>query len=237
MATVARLHVDAELFPGAEIPLEAGQAHHLLHVLRLQAGAELRIFNGRSPEFSAHLAIPGKGRAAAVVGPSLRPFVAAPDLWLAFSPIRQARMDMLVEKATELGAAALLPVLTRRTQVRQVNLPKIAAQAREAAEQSERLDLPRIMPPQDLSALLAGWPAGRPLFACLERSDAPSLVAAIGSGPVVAGLLVGPEGGFAPEEQAALLAHPAVRPVSLGPRILRAETAAIAGLSVLALRA
>jgi 16S rRNA (uracil1498-N3)-methyltransferase len=160
----------------------------------------------------------------------LRPQAAEPDLWLAFALLKRDATDLVVQKATELGAAAILPVLSARTNAARVNGERLAAIATEAAEQCERLSVPRIAPARPLAALLAEWPAERRLFAAVERSAAPHAGPA---GPAPAALLTGPEGGFTPAELDALASHPFVQPVSLGHFVLRAETAAIAGLALL----
>jgi 16S rRNA (uracil1498-N3)-methyltransferase len=151
------------------------------------------------------------------------------DLWLAFALLKRQATDLVVQKATELGVAAILPVITMHSVGERVNLARLAAIATEAAEQSERLSVPTIQPPQPLPALLAAWPGERRLVAAIERAEAPP--PAVGAGPTA--LLVGPEGGFAPVELDVLAAHPFVEPATLGPRILRAETAAIVGLALL----
>jgi 16S rRNA (uracil1498-N3)-methyltransferase len=154
---------------------------------------------------------------------------AEPDIWLVFAPLKRDATDLVVQKATELGVAAILPVLTERTNAARVNAVRLAAIAREAAEQSERLTVPAIHAPVPLPRLLDAWPEDRKLFLALERADAQPLAAH----PGPTGLLVGPEGGFSPAERDLLLRRPGVQAVSLGPRILRAETACLAGLVLL----
>jgi 16S rRNA (uracil1498-N3)-methyltransferase len=224
-----RLHVPAPLYIGANVDATPGQAHYLGAVMRQAVGAKLRLFNGADGEWSATVATLKRDRAGFAVDALLRPQQPDADLWLAFAPLKRDATDLVVQKATELGASALLPVFTARTNAARVAAPRLTAIAIEAAEQCERLTVPRIDPPLSLPGLLAAWPPDRPLFAAVERSDAGHLRGC--SGP--AGLLVGPEGGFAPAELALLAQHGFVRPVSLGPRILRAETAAIAGLALL----
>ncbi len=234
-AVKARLYVPDALQPGGSLVLADDQAHYLRHVLRLGQGETVAVFNGRDGEFLATIAEAGKKACRLQVGPRLRPQLPPADLWLCFAPIRQGRIEMIVEKATELGAARLLPVLTRRTQIGKVNVERLGTTAREAAEQCERLDVPAVAPAVTLEKLLADWPAGRCLFVCVERSDAEPLLIAAQAWPKQApcALLVGPEGGFAPDEIVALSRLPVVRPVTLGPSILRAETAAIAALAIL----
>jgi 16S rRNA (uracil1498-N3)-methyltransferase len=228
-----RLYVADALSAGGSVMLPDDQAHYLRHVLRLEAGQAVALFNGRDGEWRAVIAEAGKKGVRLDLVAQLRPQpVSAADVWLCFAPIKQGRIEMIVEKATELGAARLLPVITRRTQMQKVNTERLAAHAREAAEQCERLDVPEVAPAVTLEKLLRDWPRNRRLFLCAERSDAPSLLAAA-KGEEPSALLIGPEGGFAPEELDAIAALPLVVTVSLGPRILRAETAAIAALAIL----
>ena len=172
----------------------------------------------------------------AIIGDRTRAQTVEPDLWLAFAPIKRARIDFLVEKATELGVSALLPVFTRHTAVERVNVERLRAHAVEAAEQTERLSVPTLHEPQTLSGLLANWPAPRRLLMCDEAGSGAPIALALAAldGPARAApwaILIGPEGGFAADELANLHGLPFVTPVSLGPRILRADTAAIAALS------
>lgn len=231
----ARLYVPDALTPGAAVALAADRAHYLRHVLRLGEGAAVALFNGRDGEYRASIAKLGKKDAVLQVETQLRPFRAAADVWLCFAPIRQGRIEFIVEKATELGVGRLLPVLTQRTQVNKVNAERLAAHAREAAEQSERLDVPEVGNTISLEKLMSEWPAARRLFLCAERSDAPSLLDTAQAWPKTApcALLVGPEGGFAPEELKIMAGRENVFPVSLGPTVLRAETAALAALAIL----
>lgn len=222
-----RLFVTAPLAAGAEVAATAAQAHYLGTVMRRAVGDAVVLFNGRDGEFQARLAALRRGVASFAVDARLRPQATEPDLWLAFALLKRDATDLVVQKATELGVAALWPVLTARTIAPRVNLARLHAIAVEAAEQSERLTVPAIHDPRPLATLLRAWPSGRALFVAAERAAAPPL----GAAPQPAGLLVGPEGGFAPAELDALRAHPLVTLVSLGPRILRAETAAIAGLA------
>jgi 16S rRNA (uracil1498-N3)-methyltransferase len=230
MAGSIRLFVDVPLHAGIEVALPPAQAHYLGTVMRRSRGELVRLFNGRDGEWQARLGALRRGVAEAVVEHRIRPQVAEPDIWLAFALLKRTATDFLVQKATELGAAALLPLTTERTGAERVKLERLAAIAIEAAEQSERLTVPALHPPQRLPALLAGWPAERRLVAAMERRAAPA-VAPVRGRP--AGLLVGPEGGFTQVELDALGRCPFVVPASLGPRILRAETAAIVGLALL----
>jgi 16S rRNA (uracil1498-N3)-methyltransferase len=229
-----RLFVVADLAAGAEVPVSAAQAHYLGTVLRLPANAEIAVFNGRQGEWSARILELGRknGRLAAVA--QLRPQTSEPDLWLCFAPIKHARIDVIAEKAGELGASMLQPVMTKRTNVARVNLARLAANALEAAEQCERLTVPEVREPMALPRLLAEWPQDRKLLFCDERRDGVDVATALAGQPRGGawGILVGPEGGFDAAEQALLQAHPAALAVSLGPRILRADTAAIAAMSL-----
>lgn len=231
-AVKARLYVTDALGSGGTVTLADDQAHYLRHVLRLEPGSAVALFNGRDGEFRAVIAEANKRACRLTVETLLRPYQAVPDVWLCFAPIKQGRIEMIVEKATELGVGRLQPVITRRTQMQKVNAERLAAHAREAAEQCERLDVPDVAPAVTLEKLLQGWPAERRLFVCAERADAPALMTAA-QGQGACALLIGPEGGFAPEELTQIMALPQVVTVSLGPRILRAETAAIAALAIL----
>lgn len=231
-ATKARLYVPDALVAGGSVTLADDQAHYLRHVLRLEAGYAVAVFNGRDGEFRAVIAEVSKKVCRLDLEARLRAQEPGADIWLCFAPIKQGRIEMVVEKATELGVGRLLPVLTRRTQMQKVNAERLAAHAREAAEQCERLDVPEVAQAVTLEKLLQEWPQERRLLVCAERAEVASLasVAAI-NGPCA--LLIGPEGGFAPEELTLIKAQPQAVTVSLGPRILRAETAAIAALAIL----
>ena len=228
-ATSIRLYMPARLFADADVPLSAEQAHYLSNVMRLSVGAALRVFNGEDGEWLARLTALSRKAATLRVHNQTRPQAREPDCWLCFALLKRQKTDLVIEKATELGAAVIQPVITARTQADHVNLDRLRAIAIEAAEQCERLAVPEIRPPLPLTALLAAWPAGRVLNIADERRTA-SLITPI-AGP--AALLIGPEGGFADAELDAVAAHPFVTRVSLGPRILRAATAAIAGLALL----
>jgi 16S rRNA (uracil1498-N3)-methyltransferase len=230
-----RLFVDAPLGPGLAVALAAPQAHYLLTVLRLAAGEPVALFNGRDGEWLAHIATTAKRSCGLVVERPLREQAASPDLWLVFAPVKRARIDFIAAKATELGVACLQPVITRRTEVARVNAERLRANAIEAAEQCERLDVPEVREPVALGALLASWPAGRRLVYCAERAGAPPMIEALAGAGARGGpwaVLIGPEGGFAPEEAAQLGRLPQAVAVSLGPRILRADTAAVAALTL-----
>jgi 16S rRNA (uracil1498-N3)-methyltransferase len=230
-----RLHLIAWLAAGCEIELEPARAHYLRSVLRLGPGAAVAVFNAEDGEWLCRIAGIGKNGARLTAERQLRSPEPGgePDLWLLFAPIKRARLDWLVEKATELGVAALLPVWTARTQVERVNLDRLRAHAVEAAEQSERLSVPDLRAPERLGRLLATWPGARRLVVCDESgagepiSDA---AARLPPGPVA--LLVGPEGGFDETELDAIGKLSFVTRVGLGPRVLRGETAALAAVAV-----
>jgi 16S rRNA (uracil1498-N3)-methyltransferase len=224
-----RLFVEHELVVGEEAPGSAAQAHYLGTVMRRGVGDTVRLFNGRQGEFGARITALRRDHIAFTPETILRPQAPEPGPWLVFALLKRDQTDLLVQKATELGASALLPVFTERTNTARINPERLAAIAMEAAEQSERLTLPTLQPPRRLFELLGDWPAGRTLAAALERTEAPPPA---GQGA----LLIGPEGGFTDRELDALHAAPFIQPVSLGPRILRAETAAIAGLALLMAR-
>jgi len=229
-----RLFVDASLFAGAQIAIEAAQAHYLLHVMRARSGDRVRLFNGRDGEWRARVAEPGRRSLKLVCEMQTEPQSEVPDLWLAFAPIKKTPADYVAQKATELGVRVLQPVLTTRTIVRRINPDRLRLNAIEAAEQSGRLSVPEIRPMVDLDTLLGNWPEGRRLLFCDETGGAPiadALIEARGT-PFAWGVLTGPEGGFAPEERALIRSSPFVLPVGLGPRIVRADTAALAALSV-----
>ncbi len=233
-AAKTRLYVTTDLAGGLSIGLEPSQAHYVKTVLRLEKGAALALFNGRDGEWLGRIDGVGKGWCSVTLHEQRRPQQAAPDVWLLFAPIKRGRIDFLVEKATELGVAALHPVLTQRTMVERVNLDRLRANAIEAAEQTERLSVPELAEPEPLLRLMARWPARRRLLLCDESGAAPPIAETLrhaAAGPWA--VLVGPEGGFAETELDALRKLPFVSPVGLGPRVLRADTAAVAALAVL----
>jgi len=229
-----RLYVDAPLAAGAEIALERPQAHYLTHVLRLKAGEAVLVFNGRDGEWQASLAESGKRTVSLTVAAQTRPQTKAPDLHYLFALLKSARLDYSVQKAVEMGVSRLQPVLTRHSQVARVNLERMRANAIEAAEQCGILSLPEIGEPQPLASLIAQREPERWLVFCDEDADAANPVTALQAVPPQAPLaiLIGPEGGFAADERMALLKLPKVTRLSLGPRILRADTAAVAALAV-----
>ncbi len=224
-----RLHVEADLTAGASIEATEGQAHYLGGVMRRAVGDIVRLFNGRDGEWDSRIASLSRGKAHFAVETLVRAQADDADLWLMFAVLKRDTTDLVVQKATELGVSMLIPVFTERTNAGRVNLDRLRAIAIEAAEQSERLTVPVLRPARQLHDNLAEWPVERPLFVALERADAQKLTAA----PGPAALLIGPEGGFGPRDHTVLDRCRFVRPVSLGPRILRAETAAIVGLALL----
>ena len=226
-----RLYVEDDLISGQALALAANQAHYLRHVMRRKAGDPVAVFNGRDGEWRARIDGFAKGRCALAVEEALRPQVSETGPWLLFAPIKRARLDLLVEKATELGATRLQPVFTRRTAITRVNLDRMTANAIEAAEQCGRLSVPEICPPADLGALIDEWPAARQLIFCDESGQAPPMIEALArsTAPDWA-LLIGPEGGFDAAERDYLARLEFVTAVALGPRILRTETAALAAL-------
>lgn len=239
-----RLHLDESLREGATVTLGRDTTHYLRDVLRQKVGAELAVFNARDGEWSAVVAGIARNQAEIAIRARLRPPAAEPDLWLLFAILKRTRTDLVVEKATELGVARVLPVITARTQAARVNTERLQSIAREAAEQCERLSVPQVAEPQSLSDVLDRWPPSRRLVVADEsgggRPIAEALAEARGGhipedgNPLVTwALLIGPEGGFDSAELDRLRKLPFVTPVALGPRILRAETAALAALACL----
>jgi len=229
-----RLYVEAPLAAGAVVAATPDQAHYLLNVLRLGAGAAIALFNGRDGEWAAEMQPQGKRNCDLLPRERLRPQAAAPDTWLLFAPVKGQRTEFIAEKATELGVSVLQPVITARTNASRVNIARLAANAREAAEQSWRLDVPEVREARSLDAVLDAWPAGRRLLFCDETGaspPAPLALRAATPGPWAA--LIGPEGGFSAAELERVKALPHVLSVGLGPRILRADTAAVAALALL----
>lgn len=226
--SLPRLFVRAALGEGARVELDSAQANYLGNVLRLKEGAELLAFDGRSGEWLARIADAGKKRMTLVVARKTREAETVPDVWLAFAPVKRAQTDWLVEKATELGVARLIPVMTQRTVAERVRLERLEAIAIEAAEQCGRTVLPEIAEPVPLGGLLGERDAKRTLYFADEGGGEPA-ANAFKTGPAL--ILTGPEGGFTDEERTAVRASPNAVPISLGPRILRAETAALAALA------
>ena len=226
--SLPRLFVRTQLAEGARVELDAAQANYLGNVLRLKEGAELLAFDGGSGEWLARVAEAGKKRMALAVERQTREAETVPDVWLAFAPVKRSQTDWLVEKATELGAARLIPVMTRRTVAERVRLERLQAIAIEAAEQCGRTRLPDISEPLPLTHFLQHRDPVRTLYFADEGGGEP-VASAFTAGAAV--ILTGPEGGFANEEREAVRAAPNSVAISLGPRILRAETAALAALA------
>ena len=222
--SLPRLYVDHTLSAGASLTVDGT---YLGAVLRLGPGDRVKVFDDVSGEWLAEIAEAGKKRVTLIVRERLREREAVPDLWLLFAPVKRGRIDWLVEKATELGVHRLQPVITARTIVERMNLERLRAHAIEAAEQCERTALPELAEPQKLGAVLKSWPQDRALWFADEAGGDP-----FRPEPGPAAILIGPEGGFTDEERAAIRALPQARAVSLGPRILRADTAALAAVAL-----
>jgi len=232
-AAKIRLFVEAPLAAGAAVTLGRDQAHYLFGVMRLVPGEALLLFNGRDGEWLATVAEAGRRAGILTCVERTRPQSAPPDLWLVFAPIKKARTDFIAEKACEMGCRRIVPVFTRFTSSERVNAGRLRAHAVEAAEQCGLLAVPEVAEPLPLAALLDGWDPDRRLLFCDESgAGTPALetLRAQPTGPWA--VLTGPEGGFSPEERACLAASPFAHAVSLGPRILRADTAAVAALAL-----
>ncbi len=227
-----RLYVEEPLEAGATVALDSAQAHYLATVLRLKSGDRVLVFNGRDGEWGAAMAVERRA-AALMVGARTRAQTAPADLHYLFAPLKAARLDYMVQKAVEMGVSLLQPVFTRHGQVARVNIERMRANAVEAAEQCGILSLPDIAPPIAFARLLAERDPARRLVFCDEDAEVTNPIAALtGSPRSPLAVLIGPEGGFAEDERAALLKQPNVVRISLGPRILRADTAAVAALAL-----
>jgi 16S rRNA (uracil1498-N3)-methyltransferase len=228
-----RLHVDASLGQGARVVPDVGQSHYLLHVMRAKSGDAVTLFNGRDGEWRARIAEISKRSCVLVCEAQIAEQSETPDIWLVFAPIKKTPADYVVQKATELGVRALQPVFTRRTIVTRINAERMRANAVEAAEQSGRLTVPEIREGVTLDKLLKNWPRDRRIIFCDEAGEARAIADAVKAAPAGPwAILTGPEGGFDPAERDSIRSQPFVVPVSLGTRILRADTAALAALSV-----
>lgn len=237
MSGTVRLYVEHPLGEGQTIPLERAQAHYLFGVMRLEAGAELLLFNGSDGEWRAEVAQAGKRGGVLLCTAQSRPQAVPPDLWLLFSPVKKARTDFIVEKAVEMGVRRLLPVQSDFTNSERLRAEKQRAHAVEAAEQCGATFVPEVADLQKLSRVLDTWPAERRLLFCDEAQagEAAALAGLLALRDQAAGpwaILVGPEGGFSEAERARLQGFTFTHPVALGPRILRAETAAVAALTL-----
>ena len=235
-----RLYVEDDLAAQAVVAADQPQSHYLRNVLRLDMGGEEILFNGRHGEWLARLQPGGGGEATLEVVEPLRPQADPPDLWLVFAILKRARLDFLVETAPELGVAELRPVITRHTVVRRVNGPHLRARCVSAAQQTERMNVPEVRGAEKLKSALENWPPGRRLLFCDESGEGPPIAEALtdlrqredmqrGGGQWA--VLTGPEGGFSPTELDALHKLPFAMAVGLGPRVLRADTAALAALA------
>lgn len=233
-----RLHVEAPLAAGTRVPLTAPQQHYLRDVLRLGSGDPVLVFNGRDGEWRAAVAEEGRRAIALDVAAPTRPQPPPGDLHYLFAPLKRARLDYLVQKAVEMGASRLVPVMTRHTQAERVNTGRLRANVVEAAEQCGILALPEVDEPQPLARALDALGAGRCLVFCDEGAPVADPLAALaavrpaGGGVPPLAVLIGPEGGFSEEEREALTRRDGVVRLALGPRILRADTAAVAALAL-----
>ncbi|MBN8910941.1 MAG: 16S rRNA (uracil(1498)-N(3))-methyltransferase [Rhizobiales bacterium] len=231
--TSQRLFVEPSLTEGARVSCTPEQASYLRSVLRLGDGDEILIFNGRDGEWNARLIAEGKRGAALEVVSRTRTQTGGPDLHYLFAPLKRARLDYMVQKATEMGASRLMPVITRHTVAERVNIERMRANVIEAAEQCGILRVPEVAEPLKLTAVLQGWDAERTLIFCDEGAEQASPLAALAvlkPGPLA--VLVGPEGGFSADERDLIRRTPATIALSLGPRIMRADTAAVAALAL-----
>jgi 16S rRNA (uracil1498-N3)-methyltransferase len=232
-----RLYVTAPLTQAAKIDLDQSQANYVRNVLRLPEGAKILAFNGRDGEWETRIAASSRKLVMLAVDKMTRPQEPRPDLHYLFAPLKHARQDYMVEKAVEMGAGLLCPVLTRRTQISRINIERMRAHTIEAAEQCGILSVPDITPPIRLDALLGGWDKNRLLVFCDEDAPLRSPFEILRSchSPAIPprlAVLIGPEGGFEASERQALLKLPNIARLPLGPRILRADTAAVAALAL-----
>jgi len=230
---ITRIYCEADLGPGLSTAMGPGPAHKLRAVLRANVGDEILLFNGRDGEWRARLGELDKSKAAAECIGQIHAPCPEPGPWLAFAPLKKNRLDMVVEKAVELGVERLIPVITARTENRRFKQERLIQQTVDAAEQCERLTVPEITEPVALEKLAQVWPQNRTLLVAAERRGAPPLAQQLEDLDTPLGLIIGPEGGFETQELDGLLNLPISIPISLGPRILRAETAAIAALAVI----
>ncbi|MCB8838010.1 16S rRNA (uracil(1498)-N(3))-methyltransferase [Aurantimonas sp. VKM B-3413] len=229
-----RLFVEAALAEGSAVSADPAQANYLLNVMRLTDGASVLAFNGRDGEWRCEISKTAKKKADLVPVEFMRAQPPAPELHYLFAPLKHARLDYMVQKAVEMGAGVLQPVMTQHVQASRLNVERMRANAIEATEQCGVLSVPDCREPEKFGTLLAGWDAARRIVFCDEREEAESPIEtlrAMPPGPLA--LLIGPEGGFSEEERAALREADFVTAISLGPRILRADTAAVAALAVL----
>lgn len=226
-----RLFVDFPLADGEGVQLEAQHAHYLKSVMRLDAGGAILLFNGRDGEWRAEITSLAKKTAEATLKEQTRKQETSPDIWLLFAPLKKTQTDFVVEKSTELGASRLWPVFTKNTDTGRVNQDRLLANMTEAAEQCRRLDIPDLGEPLPLEAVISRWPDDRRLFIMDETGAGETVEQVLKKHTGPAAFLIGPEGGFTAEELTFIKSHPFVTPISLGKRILRAETAALAALT------
>lgn len=231
--TDPRLYCSDRLLAKTAITLGSADSHYLVSVMRKRAGDRVRLFNAPDGEWSAELTTAHRKAAQLTIHQQIREPAAGPDIHLLFAPVKKNRTDFIVEKATELGVRRLVPVITQRTIAQTVRTDRMKGLAKEAAEQTERLDLPEIGDAVKLPSVLDDWPNDRVLYFCDEAGDAPPMLAALREQAYeAAAILIGPEGGFTPEERELIRSAKNALPVSLGPRILRADTAVVAALSL-----
>lgn len=227
-----RLYVEADLAVGASIELDKPQAHYLRSVLRLQTGADVILFNGKDGEWVATLSALGKKDAQADLIEQIRKQEASPNLWLLFAPLKKSQTDLVIQKATELGVSRIQPTLTKHSNTEKFKVDRAETIVISAAEQCERLDIPKLSEPKKLESILESWPSDRTLFICAEAGPANAINDVfMDSREEDAAILIGPEGGFAISELEILSQHPFVKMIGLGPRVLRAETAVLSALS------
>ncbi|MCF8473166.1 MAG: 16S rRNA (uracil(1498)-N(3))-methyltransferase [Emcibacter sp.] len=237
-----RLYVGNDLKTGQEIAIEGNQGHYLVNVMRTQTTDHIILFNGREGDWLAEVMKVGKGKALVVVRENLVPQRTEPDLWYLFAPIKKARLDYMVQKATELGVSLIRPVLTERTNLERLNEDKMRLNVIEASEQCERMTVPFVEPMVRLDKLMTDWPKDRLIMFCDEEGQDDHNAYPIGRAimevnawqdrPHKWAILIGPEGGFSEQERTMIRAHANVVPVTLGPRILRADTAAVVAIAL-----
>ena len=235
MASKIRLYVDHPLAPGQTVPVTPEQAHYLFGVMRLTVGAVVSLFNGRDGEWDASVVTAGKRGGVLRVDAQTLPLLLPPDLWLCFAPLKKARTDFVVEKAVEMGVARIVPVQTDFTNAERLRADKVRAHVIEATEQCGATFVPEVAEVVKLSRLLDDWPTGRRIMFCdegLRGRDSVQFGALTSDTAGPWAILIGPEGGFSPAERARLEGLDYAHPVSLGPRILRADTAAVAALTL-----
>lgn len=229
-----RLYIPAALPGSGTIELDKAQTHYLANVMRVKEGTFIHLFNGKDGEWQATVANVSRKSVTLIVQEKVRDQLAEPDVWLCFAPIKKARIDFIAQKATELGVSRLQPILTARTNAERVKLERMESNAIEAAEQCERLNIPEVSAPVKFKELMANWPSDRHILFCDEMRDGETAIAHLSQAEKGApwAIFIGPEGGFDDTERTALKAQPLCHAVSLGPRVLRADTAAMAAISL-----